>query len=55
VSEEGADRADLAHLLTALVKFDRFDEGQLRDAFESGLLRRVAERAAKPPLQWRGA
>ena len=38
---------DLAHLLTALVKGDRFDEGQLLDAFESGLLRRVAELAAE--------
>ena len=42
-----ATRDDLAHLLTALVKGDRFDEGQLLDAFESGLLRRIAERAAK--------
>lgn len=37
---------DLAHLLTALVRGDRFYEGQLLDAFESGLLRRIVERAA---------
>ncbi len=37
---------ELAHLLTALVRGDRFYEGQLLDAFESGLLRRIAERAA---------
>jgi hypothetical protein len=38
---------DLAHLLTALVRGDRFDEGELLDAFESGLLLRIAERAAR--------
>lgn len=37
---------DLAHVLTVLVRGDRFYEGQLLDAFESGLLRRIAERAA---------
>lgn len=36
---------DLAHLLTTLVRGDRFYEGQLLEAFESGLLRRIAERA----------
>jgi hypothetical protein len=37
---------DLVHLLTALVRGDRFYEGQLMDAFEKGLLLRIAERAA---------
>jgi Family of unknown function (DUF6508) len=38
---------DLAHLLTALVRGDRFYEGQLLGAFESGLLQRIVERAAR--------
>jgi hypothetical protein len=38
---------DLAHLLTTLVRGDRFDDGRLLWAFESGLLRRIAERAAQ--------
>jgi hypothetical protein len=45
---------DLAHLLTALVRGDRFYEGQLLDAFESGLLRRIAEQAARLAEDGRG-
>ena len=35
----------LAKLLTAVVRQDRFYDGALEDAFESGLLRAIAERA----------
>jgi Family of unknown function (DUF6508) len=37
---------DLAKLLTAIVRSDRFVEGSLEGAFESGLLTRIAQRAA---------
>jgi hypothetical protein len=37
---------DLARLLTAIVRSDRFVEGSLVGAFESGLLTRIAQRAA---------
>jgi len=37
---------DLARLLTAIVRSDRFVEGSLAGAFESGLLSRIAQRAA---------
>lgn len=37
---------DLAKLLTAIVRSDRFVEGSLLGAFESGLLTRIAQRAA---------
>ena len=36
----------LAKLLTAIVRSDRFVEGSLAGAFESGLLARIARRAA---------
>jgi hypothetical protein len=42
----GASSDDLADLLTALVRGDLFDDGRLLWAFESGLLRRITERAA---------
>ena len=37
---------DLAKLLTAIVRSDRFVEGSIEGAFESGLLARIARRAA---------
>jgi hypothetical protein len=37
---------DLARLLTAIVRSDRFVEGSMVGAFESGLLARIARRAA---------
>lgn len=37
---------ELAHLLTTIVRGDRFNEGLLLDAFESGLLARICHRAA---------
>jgi hypothetical protein len=37
---------DLARLLTAIVRSDRFVEGSIAGAFESGLLARIARRAA---------
>ncbi|MEO8272884.1 MAG: DUF6508 domain-containing protein [Chloroflexota bacterium] len=37
---------ELAHLLTALVRGDRFNEGLLLDACKEGLLARIARRAA---------
>ena len=37
---------DLAHLITALVRADRFNEGLLLDALQEGLLARIARRAA---------
>jgi hypothetical protein len=37
---------DLARLLTAIIRSDRFVEGSIAGAFESGLLARIARRAA---------
>ena len=37
---------ELAHLITALVRSDRFNEGLLLDALQEGLLARIARRAA---------
>jgi hypothetical protein len=42
----GATSDDLARLLTAIVRSDRFVEGSISGAFESGLLARIARRAA---------
>ena len=36
----------LARVLTVCVRQDRFVEGALLDAFESGLIRRIVQRAA---------
>ncbi len=41
-----ANPDDLAKLLTAIIRSDRFVEGSLVGAFESGLLARIARRAA---------
>jgi hypothetical protein len=41
-----ADADDLAKLLTVAVRADRFSEGELLGAWESGLLRRIVDRAA---------
>lgn len=43
----------LARLLTALVRSERFSEGTLDEAFESGLLARIARRAASLALELR--
>ena len=40
-----ATAAELAMLLTAIVRSERVSEGSLEGAFESGLLRAVARRA----------
>ncbi|WP_417628277.1 DUF6508 domain-containing protein [Pararhodobacter aggregans] len=42
---EDADLAQLRYLITALIRKDRFVDGTLVAAFESGLLLRVAARA----------
>jgi hypothetical protein len=42
---DAADADDLARLITAIVRSDRFVEGSLAGAFESGLLTRIARRA----------
>ena len=41
-----ASMEQLARLLTAIVRSDRFVEGSMEGAFESGLLARIAHRAA---------
>jgi hypothetical protein len=41
----GASEADLGRLLTAIVRSDRFTEGSLAGAFESGLLTAILRRA----------
>src|SRR5919106_3983139 len=46
VAVETATPDQLAHLLTAIVRSDRFVEGSIAGAFESGLLTRIAKRAA---------
>jgi hypothetical protein len=38
---------DLGRLLTVVVRGDRFSQGELLAAWDSGLLRRIVERAAK--------
>jgi Family of unknown function (DUF6508) len=43
---DAASAEDLAKLLTAIVRSDRFVEGSIVGAFESGLLARIAQRAA---------
>jgi hypothetical protein len=40
-----ATAEDLAHLLTTLIRGDRFNEGMLLDAFRGGLLAAIARRA----------
>lgn len=44
LAEASAD--DLQHLLTAIVRSDRFSEGSLAGAFESGLVLAICRRAA---------
>ena len=41
----GASVEELRHLLTTIVRGDRFSEGTLAEAFESGLLAGIAGRA----------
>ena len=41
----GASPEELANLLTAIVRSERFSEGSLEGAFESGLLAAIARRA----------
>jgi hypothetical protein len=43
---ESATPDQLARLLTAIIRSDRFVEGSIAGAFESGLLARIARRAA---------
>jgi hypothetical protein len=43
---ENADEDQLARLLTALARADRFSDGVLHDAYDSGLLARIVARAA---------
>lgn len=42
-----ANPEQLARLLTALIRVDRFVEGALASAFDSGLLTRITERASQ--------
>ena len=46
VSMEEATHEQMERLLTALIRQDRFVEGSLGEAFESGLLTRIVKRAA---------
>lgn len=41
---EQATTEQLAHLLTAIIRQDRFVDGAIMDAFKSGLLQRVLKR-----------
>ena len=41
-----ATAADLSRLLTAIIRGDRFSEGELAGAYESGMLGAIARRAA---------
>lgn len=41
---ERASEADLAHLLTAIVRGDRFSEGNVAGAIESGVMARILRR-----------
>lgn len=50
VALAGAGPADLCRLITALVRSDRFSEGSLAGAYESGLLGRVLDRVAEVVL-----
>jgi hypothetical protein len=43
----GASAEDLGRLLTAIVRSDRFREGSLAGAFESGLLTAIVRRAGE--------
>jgi hypothetical protein len=43
----GASEEQLARLLTALARADRFCEGALSEAYDSGLLLRIVRRAAE--------
>ena len=42
-----ASAADLARLLTVLIRGDRFSEGELAGAYESGMLGAILRRAAE--------
>jgi hypothetical protein len=44
---EGATAEDLVRILTAIVRSDRFTEGSIAGAFDSGLLTRVVRRAGE--------
>ena len=44
-SLEAASPMQLAQLITAIVRSDRFVEGSIEGAFESGLLARIARRS----------
>jgi len=42
-----ASAADLARLLTVFIRGDRFSEGELAGAYQSGMLRAIVRRAAE--------
>jgi hypothetical protein len=44
---ETAGATDIAHILTTLIRGDRFNEGMLAEAFENGLLRRILIRVGE--------
>jgi Family of unknown function (DUF6508) len=46
VAVAGATQEQLAKLLTAIIRSDRFVEGSMEGAFESGLLAAICRRAA---------
>ena len=41
----GASHDDLIHLLTTIIRGERFSDGQISGAYERGTLRAIAERA----------
>lgn len=46
VALASASIEDLQRIVTAVLRSDRFNEGQLSDAFDSGLMAAIARRAA---------
>jgi hypothetical protein len=46
---------DLSKLLTVVIRQDRFCEGSLADAFESGLITAICRRAAQIEAEYKGS
>ena len=44
---ERADVQDIAHMLTTLIRGDRFNEGMLAKAFEEGVIHRILARVSE--------
>jgi hypothetical protein len=44
---ETASAEDLGHLITAIIRGERFGDGQIEGAFESGILAAIARRAGE--------